>query len=193
MKLRLLALSLALASTTLAAHAQVGLYLNPVGTRISNSQADTGPFAFLGPGVTSRTFYGVDFGGYYTVLKSQSFDVSADVRDVLQHGNSAAINSFMVGPRINYKSASGRFKPYIQGSIGAARTRPGTSVAHITRFEYDIYGGLDIKLAKHVDLRAAEVSYGAADTINSGTYYSNIDYRSSKLIGVSTGFVFRFR
>jgi len=193
MKLRLLALSLALALPTVAAHAQVGLYFNPDFTRISNSTADTGPFAFLGPGVTSRMFYGVDFGGYYTALKGQSFDVSVDVRDALQHGNSAAINSFMVGPRLNYKAPGGRFKPYIQASVGAAHTRPGTNIAHITRFEYDIYGGVDYKLAKHVDLRAIEVSYGAADTINSGTYYSNIDYHASKLLGFSTGFVFRFR
>ena len=65
MKLRFLAPALVLAITTIAAHAQVGVYVNPVVSRISNSVADTGPFAFLGSGQTSQIFGGLDFGAYY--------------------------------------------------------------------------------------------------------------------------------
>ena len=50
MKLRFLAVAAVLALTGLRAHAQIGLYFNPVVSRISNSTADTGPFAFLGSG-----------------------------------------------------------------------------------------------------------------------------------------------
>ena len=39
MKFRFFALVVAFALTTIAAHAQVGLYLNPIATRVSNSQA----------------------------------------------------------------------------------------------------------------------------------------------------------
>ena len=76
MKLRFLVPALALALTTIAAHAQVGLYFNPVVSRISNSKADTGPFAFLGDGQTSQIFGGVDFGGYYEFGHYSKADVS---------------------------------------------------------------------------------------------------------------------
>lgn len=44
-----------------ASHAQIGLYVNPIATHVTNSVADTGPFAFPGDGVTSRTFLGREF------------------------------------------------------------------------------------------------------------------------------------
>jgi hypothetical protein len=65
MKLRYLATVVLLALTTVAAHAQVGLYINPIATDVRNSTLDTGPFAFLGPNTTSRLFWGVNLGGYY--------------------------------------------------------------------------------------------------------------------------------
>ena len=42
MKLRYLATVVALALTTVALHAQVGLYFNPIAIRVSNSVVDTG-------------------------------------------------------------------------------------------------------------------------------------------------------
>src|ERR1700761_1379964 len=161
MKLRFLVPTLALALTTIAAHAQIGIYVNPVVSRISNSVADTGPFAFLGSGQTAQTFGGVDFGGYYTFAHYSKADVSIDVRDAFQHGNNASLNSFMVGPRIAAKPISfWDLKPYAQFSVGAARTKPSKSNAHVNRLQYGIYVGADKALAKHVDWRVIEVGYG---------------------------------
>ena len=56
MKLRYYATVVVLALTTVAAHAQVGVYFNPIAIRVSNSVADTGPFAFLGENTKSRVF-----------------------------------------------------------------------------------------------------------------------------------------
>jgi hypothetical protein len=81
MKLRFLVPAFALALTTIAAHAQIGLYFNPVVSRVSISTPDTGPFAFLGDNATSRIFGGVDFGGYYEFAHYAKADVSVDVRD----------------------------------------------------------------------------------------------------------------
>jgi hypothetical protein len=130
MKLRFLAPALALVLTTIAAHAQIGIYVNPVVSHISNSTADTGPYAFLGDGQKAQTFGGVDFGGYYDFAHLSKADVSADVRDTIQHGNNASFNSFMVGLRLAAKPmAFAGLKPYAQLSVGEGRTRAPLSNA----------------------------------------------------------------
>jgi hypothetical protein len=193
MKLRFLVPAFALALTTIAAHAQVGLYLNPVVSRISNSVADTGPFAFLGDGQKSQVFGGVDFGGYYEFAHYSKSDVSVDVRDALQHGNNASLNSFMVGLRLAAKPMAFGLKPYGQFSVGEGRTRPPLSNAHINRFQYGVYVGADRSLNKHVDWRIVEISYGSVDTISSQDFQGTTHIPSATILGFSTGFVFRFK
>jgi hypothetical protein len=193
MKLRFLVPALALAITTIAAHAQVGIYVNPVVSRISNSTADTGPFAFLGDGKTAQTFGGVDFGGYYEFAHYSKADLSVDMRDAIQHGNNASINSFMVGLRLAAKPMAFNLKPYGQFSVGEGRTRPPLSDAHITRLQYGIYAGVDKPLNKHVDWRIVEISYGSVSTISSATFQVGSTFPSARVLGFSTGFVFRFK
>jgi hypothetical protein len=193
MKLRFLASALALALTTIAAHAQVGIYFNPVVSRISNSVADTGPFAFLGDGQKSQIFGGVDFGGYYEFAHYSKADVSIDVRDAIQHGNNASINSFMVGARVAAHPMAFGLKPYGQFSVGAGRTRSPLSDAHIQRLQYGIYGGLDKPLNKHVDWRVVEISYGSVTTVSSSQFQGPVPIPAAKILGFSTGFVFRFK
>jgi hypothetical protein len=193
MKLRFLVPTLALALTTIAAHAQVGLYFNPVVSRISNSVADTGPYAFLGDGQKSQIFGGVDFGGYYEFAHYSKADVSVDVRDAIEHGNNASLNSFLVGARLSAHPMAFGLKPYAQFSVGEGRTRPPLSNAHITRLQYGIFGGLDRPLNKHVDWRVVEISYGSVDTISSQTFEGPTPVPSARILGFSTGFVFRFK
>jgi hypothetical protein len=194
MKLRFLASALALAITTIAAHAQVGIYVNPVVSRISNSTADTGPFAFLGSGQTSQIFGGVDFGGYYDFAHFSKADVGVDVRDAFEHGNNASLNSFLVGLRLAAKPmAFAGLKPYAQFSVGAGRTKAPKSNATIERLQYGIYVGADKALAKHVDWRIIEVSYGSVDTISSQTFNGPTPVPAARILTFSTGLVFRFR
>jgi hypothetical protein len=195
MKLRFLVPVLALALTTIAAHAQIGLYFNPVVSRVSNSKADTGPFAFLGDGQTSQIFGGVDFGGYYEFAHFSKANVSLDMRDAIQHGNSASLNSFMVGLRVAAKPmAYYGLKPYGQLSVGAGRTKSPLSSAHIEKLQYGIYGGVDKPLNKHVDWRIVEVSYGSLSTVSSAIYDSDTTpIPAATVLGFSTGFVFRIR
>src|ERR1700684_1031338 len=100
MKLRWLLAALGLALMPLSARAQVGLYFNPIVTHVSNSQPDAGPFAFLGQGDTSRIFGRISMGGYIALGHDPRFAFGLDLRDELQHGNSALLNSFLVGARI---------------------------------------------------------------------------------------------
>ncbi len=194
MKLRFLVPALALAITTIAAHAQVGIYINPVVSRISNSTADTGPFAFLGSGQKAQTFGGIDFGGYYDFANLSKADVSVDVRDAFEHGNNASLNSFLVGLRLAAKPiAFAGLKPYAQFSVGVGRTKAPKSDATIKRLQYGIFVGADKALAKHVDWRIVEVSYGSVDTISSQSFGGPTPIPAARILTFSTGFVFRFK
>jgi len=170
-----------------------GFYLNPVVSRISGS-ADSGPFAFLGTGNTSRIFGGIDYGAYYDFLNSGKATLGIDMRDVVLHGNSGSdLNSFLVGVRIAYKpSSSSRWHPYIMPQVGSGRSRSALSPVHKTNVEYGISVGADFKLAKHVDFRALELGYGSVRTINSSEFNEPTNIGSVTTINISTGFVFRF-
>jgi hypothetical protein len=193
MKFRFIAFVVCLFLTTVAAQAQIGLYLNPIATRVSNSQADTGPFAFLGENSTSRMFYGVDMGGYYDFYHQGKTEVGLDVRDSIVHGNSASLNSFLLGVRVAAQPFSHPLKPYIQASVGIGTTRPPTSTVRINRAQYGVFGGADYALGRHVDFRVIEVGFNSLQTASSSTIGGNGDIPSSRLLSFSTGFVFRFR
>ena len=211
MKLRLLVPCFALALLNLTARAQdnpsqvnpstssqigvgstdVGLYVNPVGIHITNSQADTGPFAFLGANATARTFYGANIGGYINFYHAPRFDAGVDIRDSIVASNNAHLNSFLVGARFIAKPIAESFKPYLQVSVGVGSSKPPTSPIHLNRLQYGIFGGLDYTLAKHVDFRVFELGYGGVTTINSGDFGGPVTFPSSRLFNVSTGLVFR--
>jgi hypothetical protein len=191
MKLRFLALALALGLTTIAAHAQVGLYFNPVFTHVGISTPDSGPFAFLGQNKTSEMFGGVDFGSYYMFSHQPKYDLGVDLRDTVQHGNSALLNSFLVGGRIEAKPMGHGLKPFGQLSFGFGRTHSPVNPAHITKFEYNIFGGVDKQLSKHVDFRMIEIGYGSVATISSHNYDGPVNIPAANLITFSTGLVFR--
>jgi hypothetical protein len=179
------------ASTTGVGSTDIGLYVNPIGIGISNSKADTGVFAFLGDGATQRTFYGADIGGYVNFFHAQKYDAGIDLRDIIVSGNGARLNSFLVGGRLAVKPIAEKFKPYVQVSVGAGRSKPPHSPIHLTRLQYGIYGGLDYTLSKHVDFRAFELGYGSVSTINSGNFNGLTSFSASSMFSVSTGLVFR--
>lgn len=172
---------------------KIAIYLNPVVSRISNP-ADTGVFAFLGPGTTSRIFAGFDLGGYDDFLHSPSSDIGVDMRGSFLRGNGAHLNSFLIGPRVVFKPQS-KLKPYVEGLIGVARSRPATNPRGLSSFQYEILGGADYSFSSHVDFRMIEVGYSAAQTIGSGVFTGNggSNILTSKMINFSTGLVFRFK
>jgi hypothetical protein len=193
MKFRLFAVAALLALSGLTAHAQIGLYLNPVVSRISNSTADSGPFAFLGQNEKSQIFGGVAIGGYYEAAHFSRADVSVDVRDVIQHGNNASINSFMVGALVEAKPMAFSLKPYVEVAVGDGRTRAGLSTVHVNKLEYAGMVGVDRPLNKHVDWRILEVGYGSVKTMSSQIFGGPTNIPAATLLNFSTGFVFRIR
>jgi len=194
MKLRSLAAAAVLALATVAAHAQAGLYFNPVAIRVSNSVADVGPAAFLGQNSTSQVFYGYDFGGYYDFFHSGRLSAGLDVRESDLHANNAMLRSFLVGGRVSAKPFSRPIKPYAQLSFGVSTTKAPTSTAHVSKFDYAVYGGVDYTIHKHIDFRMVEIGYGSMTTISSGTYGggSNLYVPPAKQLSFSSGLVFCF-
>lgn len=191
----LLTASAAYAQTASAPPAQqVGLYLNPVALRISNSVKDTSTFAFLGTGETSRLFWGVNYGAYYDFVQSGSITVGADLRGSDLHANNASIKDLMVGVRVSGQAGHSAWRPYAEAMIGGGWTKAPTSAVSVRKVQYRIYGGLDRPIAKHVDLRAIEVGYGTLQTISSATVGAggNVAIPASSILSFSSGLVFRF-
>ncbi len=195
MKLRFLVPALALALTTIAAHAQVGIYVLPVVSRISLPQADNGPFAFLGDGQTAQVFGGIAFGGYYEFVHLPKADLGVDIRETIQHGNNASLDSFMGGLRLVGKPMTRlKVKPYGQFSVGDGRTTSALNSAHINRMQFAIYGGVDRPLNPHIDWRLIEVSFGEVSPVSSSAFlYNGPALPNARVLGFSTGFVFRFK
>ena len=178
-----------------AGHAQVGLYINPVASRISTSTADSGTFAFLGDGEKSRWFTGVNIGGYYDRYHGKSVDVGFDLRDTYVGSNNARLNNFLVGVRVVGKNWLGpSWRPYVQLSGGAATTRAPHSTIRTTRADWEAFAGADYKLTRAINIRAIEVGYGSLTTISSATVGSAAtSLPGSKQLQVSAGIVFRIR
>lgn len=196
MKLRNIAVVVVLALATLAAHAQVGLYLNPVAIRVSNSTPDVGPYAFLGQNSTSQVFYGFDLGGYYDFFHASTNSLTAglDIRESDLHANNAMFKSFLVGARVSGKPFARPIKPYAQISIGVGTTKAPSSAIHLSKFDYALYGGADYTLHKHVDWRIFEIGYGSVTTVSSANVGGGgtLAVPSSAQISFSSGLVFRF-
>ncbi len=197
MKLRYLATAVALALTTLVAHAQneIGLYINPIATHVSNSVLDTSTFAFLGPQSTGRTFWGVNLGGYDDFYHAANgLTAGIDMRWDDLHANNASLKDFFFGVRISGKPFARPLKPYLQASVGEGATKAPSSKISVKKVEFRISGGLDYTIQRHIDFRVVEVGYGTLGTISSATVGAGGDIAipSSTMVSVSSGLVFRF-
>jgi len=195
MRLRLFAAALlALALSPVAAHAQIGVYMNPVAIRVSNSQKDTGPFAFLGQNSTSQVLFGYTLGGYDDIFHSGKLSAGVDMRLSDLHSNGAMLRDFMLGVRLSGTPFTRPFKPYVQASVAVTTTKPPQSTVHTTKGAYMVYGGVDYTLARHVDLRAIEIGYGSLTTVSSSSIGAGNgkSFPASSMVSFSSGLVFRF-
>lgn len=185
----LLAASLGIAAAS--AHAQGAVYLNPIVTRVSNSQADNGTFAYLGQGNTSALRGGVSIGGSYMFARGDKAKFGLDMRDEWQRGSDALLNSFLFGVRVAGVYHE-RLKPYAQLSGGVGTTRAPLTAVKTSKGMFKVYGGVDYTIGRHLDFRVVEVGYGILSTVSSAQYNSALSYPSSHLFSISSGLVARF-
>ena len=197
MKLRSLVSAALLMTAAIGAHAQstgnIGLYFNPLATRISNSQVDPTSLSFLGPTSTSRIFWGFQMGGYYDFIHSGPLSFGATVRFSDQHDANADIRNFQVGARVA-GALGDHWHPYVEATVGDGSTKPEKSLVRVSKAAYNVYGGVDYSLARHLDIRAFEIGYGSLTTASESTVGqgNGAAYPASKLLNFSAGFVVRF-
>jgi hypothetical protein len=176
MNLRYLTLLSAIAVSTLAAHAQVGIYGKFDATRLSASTQSGG------------WFYGPGAGIYYDALHLGPVSLGADLRGDLLSGTNQDYRSGLLGLRLAAKPPVLPIKPYIQASAGVGATKPtGASslpLHYTSKFQYQIAGGIDFTVFPHVDWRTVELGYGRMTGITSGT--------AANIFTVGTGLVLRF-
>jgi hypothetical protein len=192
MRLRFVLAAVVLAAVAASARAQVGVYLNPVFTRISNSTPDSGPFAFLGQGATSRNLGGLDFGGYYDITHGPGMKLGADVRDTIVHSGNASLNIFSVAARVEAPPLTRGIRPYVQLAAGAGTSKSDESLVHATRGMFGVFAGIDYPINRHLDFRVVELGYGSITTINSYIYGGPTPIGASRMVHISSGLVFRF-
>jgi hypothetical protein len=192
MRLRFVLAAVVLAAVAASARAQVGVYVNPVFNRISNSTPDSGPFAFLGQGSTSRNFGGVAFGAYYDITRGPGMKFGVDVRDTTVHSGNAGLNVFSIAARVEAPSMNRGIRPYIQLAAGAGTSKSEQSLVHTTRGMFGVFAGLDYPLNRHIDFRVIELGYGSVTTTNSYIYGGPTPIGASSMVHVSSGLVFRF-
>jgi hypothetical protein len=139
-------------------------------------------------------FYGYNLGGYYDFLHSGKLDTGFDVRFSDLHANNAMLRNFLVGLRVSGKPFSRPFRPYLEATIGDGSSKAPNSTLHISKVDYAFFGGVDYRLAQHVEWRVAEIGYGALTTVSSATVGAGgtVAIPPSKLVNFSTGLVFRF-
>ena len=130
-------------------------------------------------------------GGYYEFSHQPKFDVGIDLRDEIEHGNNASLNSFLIGVRVAGHPMALGMKPYLQIMGGSGRSNSPLSPVHITKAAYGGFVGLDKPLNRHVEWRLLELGYGSVTTFSSATYGGPTPIPSAKLLNASTGFVFR--
>ena len=199
MNLRSLIVGVALAIAPAAAHAQVGLYINPAAELVTNSVADSGLYAFLGQNSKSAVFYGFDVGGYYEHKTGLPYlKAGVELHDSLLHANNAKLNNFDAGLRLSFKPFHNGFKPVVEPWIGAAASRaPFTSINVTKKIEYGITGGLEYETHHHIDFRLIDVTYGKLTTVSSatigGAVSGGVSIPASTGVSFTSGFVFRFR
>jgi hypothetical protein len=191
MKLRFLAVVAGLVMVAGVARAQVGVYVAPIFSRVSNP-ADTGVFAFLGDGTTSRVFGGVGFGFYDDYHHSGKWTVGGDVRATFLHGNNAPLGSFLLGPRVTYRPDTTLYRPYFQVIGGVGSSTAPHNPKGVSKPEVQVLAGLERAIGKHADWRVIEVGYGIVQTMNSSIVAQTNDFPASRQILFSTGIVFRF-
>ncbi len=102
-----------------------------------------------------------DFSGNY----GGQFQLSADDTSTQGSGQRPFAYSFLFGPRF-YLGKSNRVRPFAEGLFGGIHAQEGiigldstTNVQTGTAFATALGGGLDLRLQKHIEIRAIEADY----------------------------------
>jgi hypothetical protein len=154
--------------TSIAAHAQTGIYVEAGGSKVDAP--------------SNQWIYGPTFGVYHDFYAVPLFHLGADLRgSVLGISQTTTLTSGMIGPRVSVHPHVLPIMPYLEGLGGIGYYDFGEGQGSSTQFEYQLLAGIDFTLIPHLDWRVVEFSYGGLSALD-GTLHPKT---------ISTGLVFR--
>jgi hypothetical protein len=214
MKLRSLALFLAFAFASAAAHAQAGVYLtfdaqqfNQSGIYANPASTPTGPHG----NVDSPWTYGAGYGAYYdfthvpnllTILtagtgsRTVTLHTGPVVLGVDGHGETMRLSEYnstlnrqdgVFSIRAAAKSPVMKSTPYVYAGIGIGHTKIPFATNYQNNIYYQFGVGVDRKIRGRLDWRILDANAGFLNSYTVGAGPNQSNY----LITLGTGFVYR--
>jgi hypothetical protein len=207
MKLRSIALVLAVTLASAAAYAQTGLYVTMDSQQFTQVGVNVIPTA--GSANTDKPWlFGPAYGIYYDVtrlphilvlpggpLKTGPVLIGIDGRgDTLRlslYHETFNRQDGIVDLRISTKKAFKGTTPYIMGGFGIGHTKVYGRTYYSNNLVYQFGLGADHKIAKHIDWRVVEATAGFLQGYNTGYSASGLGPgQSNYLVTLGTGLVF---
>jgi hypothetical protein len=154
--------------TSVAAHAQTGIYAEFGGSKIDAPSNDW--------------IYGPTFGVYHDFYSVPFFHLGADLRgSVLGVSQTTTLTSGLLGPRFSLHPHVLPAMPYLEALGGIGYYDYGNGQGSNTQFEYQFLAGIDVTVLPRLDWRIIEFSYGGLSALD-GTLHPKT---------LSTGLVLR--
>jgi hypothetical protein len=199
MKLRSLALFLAVALASVAAKAQTGVYLAFDAQQFTQNGVNAVPHP---SGNTDRPWiFGPEYGVYYNITHLPrlgelhtgpvvfGLDGRGDTLRVSEYGSQLDRQDALLSVRVATKNKLMGSTPYIQGGFGIGHTRIPYSAAYSNNLIYQFGVGVDHNIRGRLDWRIVEADAGFLGNYVVGHGANQSNY----LVTLSTGFVFRIR
>jgi hypothetical protein len=172
--------------SSVAAHAQTGIYATFDASRRSSTNVFLSP-PTAADNTATAWLYGPTVGFYYDFLHLGPVHLGSDVRGEFVHGGGFTRDSFLVGARLSVHPPLLPVKPYLQASVGLAHSKGIISGNYSNNPEYQIAGGVDFTILPRIDWRVLEVGGGS---LLNYTYGSGVN-QTNNIVTFSTGIVFR--
>jgi len=206
MKLRSIALVLAVTLASAAACAQTGVYVT------MDSQQFTQEGVLVNPGAHGNIdrpwLFGPAYGVYFDVTRLPrllflpgstlktgpvvvGFDGRGDTFRLSEYGSTFNRQDGILSLRIATKKPFMGTTPYLIGGFGIGHTKAPFRTYYSNNLVYQFGVGADRKIAKHIDWRVVEATAGFLENYNTGYYPAGVGpNQSNYLVTLGTGFVF---
>lgn len=170
------------------------IYVAPNFARLTNSQSDTGPFAFFGDNKTSGWFRGANLGVSRDFHYSPKIDLTGDFRLTFLSGNNAPLRSVLFGLRAAPRRNGKALLPYVEVMGGLGSTHAPQNSHSVHRGEWQVQAGVEDPINRHVDWRVIEVGYGMVRTIGSDAFSGDTSNQrpAAHVLNLTSGIVVRF-
>jgi hypothetical protein len=204
MKLRTIAIVLAVTLASAAAYAQSGVYLTFNSQMWTQEGVNTHPVSAGSQDIDRPWVFGPGYGVYYDItrlpylgkLKTGPVVVGIDargetLRDTVSYGVFNEQNGIF-SLRLATKAPIKGCVPYLEGGFGIGHTKVPYRTAYSNNFIYQFGIGVDYNFHKKLDWRVVEVTGGFLGNYATGYYPTGLGpNQSNYMIALGTGLVFR--